>query len=220
MTSNGYSSLPPQGLLAERFPVNSLQKLTLQTGEAVSGRVYCTDEITGSIVLQKALVHTTLASEIRIVAAASVTKSVALEEGDDAAITATPLTQPLPKVQKKALEERERRAIRLAEESLRHINQMVRSLLARVESGSVGMNCSVIRCLLAKIFCLLLWLSRVNSVFAPRNDVSLTRSHFSVSVDRFLLRKLSRHHRLDKQSLIVYSRRARMLFGRAIQLRL
>jgi hypothetical protein len=141
MTSNGYSSLPPQGLLAERFPVNSLQKLTLQTGEAVSGRVYCTDEITGSIVLQKALVHTTLASEIRIVAAASVTKSVALEEGDDAAITATPLTQPLPKVQKKALEERERRAIRLAEESLRHINQMVRSLFARVESRTVEKNC-------------------------------------------------------------------------------
>lgn len=115
--------------------MNSLQELTLQTGESVSGRVYCTDEMTGSIVLQKALVHTTLASEIRIVAAAQVTKSVALDEegGDDAAAAAaalTPLTQPLPKIQKKALEERERRAIRLAEESLRHINQKVRCFLS------------------------------------------------------------------------------------------
>lgn len=129
MASNGYTP-PPQGLLAERFPVNSLQELTLQTGEAVSGRVYCTDEMTGSIVLQKALAHTTLASEIRIVAAASVAKSIALEEtGDDGAAAATPLTQPLPKIQKKALEERERRAIRMAEESLRHINQKVRPII-------------------------------------------------------------------------------------------
>lgn len=134
MASNGHaqpSSSSPEGLLAERFPVNSLQELTLQSGEVVSGRVYCTDEMTGSIVLQKALVHTTLASEIRIVAADTVTKSVVLKEDDSekaaaaAAVVATPLTNPLPKIQKKALEERERRAIRLAEESLRHINQKV-----------------------------------------------------------------------------------------------
>jgi hypothetical protein len=37
-----------------------------------------------------------------------------------------PLSQPLPKIQKKALEEKERRAIRLAEESFKHINQKVR----------------------------------------------------------------------------------------------
>ena len=116
----------PPGLLAQRFPVNSLQELTLSNGETVSGRVYCTDELTGSVVLQKALVHTTLAAELRIVAVDSVTKSVVLpEESESSAVAATPLTQPLAKVQKKALEERERRAIRLAEERLRHINQKV-----------------------------------------------------------------------------------------------
>jgi hypothetical protein len=137
-TSNGFASTS-QGLLADRFPVNSLQQLTLQTGEAVSGRVYCTDEVTGSIVLQKELIHTTLASEIRIVSAASVTQSEVLSEDTDAAVgsvAATPLTQPLPKIQKKALEERERRAIRLAEESLRHINQKVRSRALTIPEAS------------------------------------------------------------------------------------
>jgi len=122
------STAAPPGMLAQRFPVNSLQELTLNNGETVSGRVYCTDEVTGSIVLQKALVHTTLASEIRIVAVDSVTKSSVLTEEESEAsgtVAPTPLTQPLPKVQKKALEERERRAIRLAEEQLRHINQKV-----------------------------------------------------------------------------------------------
>lgn len=35
------------------------------------------------------------------------------------------LTMPLPNVSRKALEERERRALRLAEESFSHINQKV-----------------------------------------------------------------------------------------------
>jgi hypothetical protein len=80
MASNGHARTSSEGLLAHRFPVNSLQELTLKSGEAVSGRVYCTDEMTGSFVLQKALVHTTLASEIRVVAADSVTKSVVLRK--------------------------------------------------------------------------------------------------------------------------------------------
>jgi len=165
MASNGHAqpnTSPPEttGLLAERFPVNSLQELTLQSGEAVSGRVYCTDEMTGSIVLQKALVHTTLASEIRIVAADSVTKSVVLKEDnsetDAAAVAASPLTNPLPKIQKKALEERERRAIRLAEESLRHINEKVGHYVWRsstwdmmvegiLKSGIVGVSGQLVR---------------------------------------------------------------------------
>ena len=127
-SANGSAAAAPPGMLAQRFPVNSLQELTLSNGESVSGRVYCTDELTGSIVLQKALVHTTLAAEIRIVTVESVTKSVILPEDSQGTFVApTPLTQPLPKVQKKALEEREQRAVRLAEERLRHINQKVRA---------------------------------------------------------------------------------------------
>jgi hypothetical protein len=83
--------------------------------------------MSGSIVLQKALVHTTLASEIRIISVDYITKSVELKEEDYAGhVKPIPLNNALPKIQKKALEDRERRAIRLAEESLRHINDKVR----------------------------------------------------------------------------------------------
>ena len=129
--------------VAERFPVNSLQQITiLPDQEVITGRVYCTDEITRTLILQKALTYTTLSSEIRIVSLNSIVNSQQLPEKDGAVATdasdkepmatgediarATPLTQPLPVIQKKALEERERRAIRLAEESLRHINPKVR----------------------------------------------------------------------------------------------
>ena len=133
--------------VAERFPVNSLQQITmLPDHEVITGRVYCTDEITRTLVLQKALTYTTLSSDIRIISLSSIVQSQQLQENDSGAATvtdasgnkvtvvednvrATPLTQPLPIIQKKALEERERRAIRLAEESLRHINPKVRAYL-------------------------------------------------------------------------------------------
>jgi hypothetical protein len=77
--------------------------------------------------LKKSLKHTTLASEIHIINAASVTsKKVILQEAPltaEQGETAEELALPLPNVSKKALEEREKRAIRLAEESFRHINE-------------------------------------------------------------------------------------------------
>jgi hypothetical protein len=123
--------------IAEQFPINSLQQFTLQPSEVVTGRVYCTDEATQTVVLQKSLTYTTLSSEIRIISVSSIVQSKVLFEqepganGSDAndddfvAARATPVTQPLPIIQKKVLEERERRSIRLAEESLRHINPKV-----------------------------------------------------------------------------------------------
>jgi Anticodon-binding domain len=125
-------------LIAEQFPINSLQQLTLQTNEVVTGRVYCSDEATRTVVLQKSLTYTTLSSEIRIISVRNIVQSKLLMEpeagangsdttdDDVVAARATPLTQPLPIIQKKVLEERERRSIRLAEESLRHINPKVR----------------------------------------------------------------------------------------------
>lgn len=122
MTTNNNGSL----LLADQYPVNTLWELTLPNEEVVSGRVYCTDEVSQTIVLQKSLVHTTLASEIRIVQASSIVSAkpqpeTTSSEGD----TGIPLSRPLPKIQKKTLEDRERKALRLAEESFRHINQKV-----------------------------------------------------------------------------------------------
>ena len=133
--------------LAATYPVNTLMELKLKPfGDTIRGLVYCTDEFSNSIVLKKALTHTTLSSEVTIVNASSVLERKAIEyakgEGggtmteDDARKLAgvddlDELKLPLPNVAKKVLEERERRAIRLAEESFSHINQRV-SLLVSV----------------------------------------------------------------------------------------
>ncbi|KAL7524500.1 hypothetical protein ACHAXR_000601, partial [Thalassiosira sp. AJA248-18] len=128
--------------LATTYPVNTLMELKLSpNGETIRGLIYCTDEISNSIVLKKSLVHTTLSSEITVVNAASVLEKKTMdisiiggseEDGDEAAAAARELAGvsdldelklPLPNVSRKALEERERRAMRLAEESFSHVNQ-------------------------------------------------------------------------------------------------
>ena len=141
--------------LADQYPVNTLWEMTLEDKEKVSGRIYCTDDFSKSVVLQKPLVHTTLASDVRIVHAPSIvsanrlpeeeqpqqqqqqsssavawSQSPASSENSTPASNATPLSKPLPKIQKKTLDERERKALRQAEESFKHINQKVRRLLA------------------------------------------------------------------------------------------
>ena len=131
----------PPPPLAATYPVNTLMELKLKPfGDTIRGLVYCTDEFSNSIVLKKALTHTTLSSEVTIVNASSVLERKSIEyakgEGggtmteDDARKLAgvddlDELKLPLPNVAKKVLEERERRAIRLAEESFSHINQRV-----------------------------------------------------------------------------------------------
>lgn len=111
-----------------QYPVNSLWEITLSTGETVSGTVYCTDEVSNTVFLQKNLTHTTLATELRVVHASQIARSKSLPPeqggGDQSSQSA-----PLPKIQKKALEEREKKAIRMAEESFRHINEKVRKEL-------------------------------------------------------------------------------------------
>jgi hypothetical protein len=102
------------------------------TGNIIRGVIYCTDEFSNSIVVKRALVHTTTSCEITIINADSVMESKAIDITSDEAkelvggVTGIDeLKLPLPNVSKKALEEREKRAIRLAEESFGHINQKV-----------------------------------------------------------------------------------------------
>lgn len=129
--------------LAATYPVNTLMELRVEpSGATVRGLVYCTDEFSNTIVLKKSLAHTTLSSEITVINAASVVerKAMANLDGGNAKkkreneeTLARELagvgsleglkTIALPNVSRKALEERERRAIRLAEESFSHINQ-------------------------------------------------------------------------------------------------
>ena len=145
--SSPSATAPP--LLSETYPVNTLVELKLSPfGNTIRGLVYCTDEFSNSVVLKKALPHTTVSSEVTIVNATSVLtrKTIEYETGagggggggmsvkmteDEARKLAgvddlEDLKLPLANVGRKILEERERRAIRLAEESFSHINQRVR----------------------------------------------------------------------------------------------
>jgi hypothetical protein len=187
-------------LLAATYPVNTLMELTLSNSLILRGLIYCTDDISNTIALKKALVHTTLSSEFTLVNADSVVEHKILFEynhgnensgsgdglipssttfrgkksarktdsskndtsaatngggGDgtsaaaeyDATVSCTNISNvlteeqareligvhhweelklPLPHVNARVLEEREKRSLRLAEESLSHINQGVR----------------------------------------------------------------------------------------------
>eukprot|EP00804_Cyclotella_cryptica_P015687 CCRYP_018921-RA/>CCRYP_018921-RA protein AED:0.19 eAED:0.19 QI:300/1/1/1/1/1/2/1176/212 len=140
--ANKNPSPPPP--LSQTYPINTLMELTVAPDNTIiRGLIYCTDEISQSIVLQRSLVHTTLSSEITVVHAQSVLERKSIEvpnRNGDSAPEGTLSSEenikkygvanleeikklPLPNVSRKALEERERRAIRLAEESLSHINQ-------------------------------------------------------------------------------------------------
>lgn len=129
-TSNGAGASAP---LDEAYPVNSILELVLAPNdETVCGLVYCTDPVSNSIVLKKSLNYTTLASEIRVVNASCVKskKVIAAQapknrSGDDknGGGEVQEIAMPLPNVTKKSIDEREKRAVMLAKESFKHINQ-------------------------------------------------------------------------------------------------
>lgn len=129
----GHWSPHQAGTLAATYPVNTLMEIKVApAGNIIRGVVYCTDEFSNSIVIKRALVHTTTSSEITIVNADSVMEYKAIditsEEAKELVGGVTGIDElklPLPNVSKKALEEREKRAIRLAEESFGYINQKV-----------------------------------------------------------------------------------------------
>ena len=155
--------------LATTYPVNTIMELKLSDGRPpIRGLIYCTDEISNTIVLKKSLVHTTLSSEITVVNAECVmeykdiTKDIISVNGDGGGddnnsneeekkalrelagvSNLNELKLPLPNVSGKVLEERERRAIKLAEESFSHINQKVR-LLMKVDVIVLYMTCIVL----------------------------------------------------------------------------
>lgn len=137
-TAAGGGGAASSSSLAATYPVNTLMEIKLApAGEIIRGLVYCTDETSNSVVFKKSLAHTTLASEITVINAASVLERKPLlldvvgkkENNEEMArelagmATSRDMTMPLPNVSRRALEERERRAVRLAEESFSHVNQ-------------------------------------------------------------------------------------------------
>jgi len=121
-------AVPPKHSLNQLYPVNAMLELTLSPGrEIVSGLVYCTDETSNSVVLKKS-------SDIRIINASSILESkVIVDEAplnknstDITGATAAEIAVPLSlNLTKKSVEEKERRAMKISEESLRHINHKV-----------------------------------------------------------------------------------------------
>lgn len=110
--------------LSSIYPINTLMELTLNKAEIATGTIYCTDEVSNTIVLKKSLVHTTLSSEITVINADVVTgRRIITEEADSAEKESKTTEGVLPNVSRRMVEERERRAIKLMEESFGHVNQ-------------------------------------------------------------------------------------------------
>mmetsp|Transcript_98347 Transcript_98347/g.275370 ORF Transcript_98347/g.275370 Transcript_98347/m.275370 type:complete len:185 (+) Transcript_98347:243-797(+) len=137
------SSTTGAASLHSRYPITSSWELTLHGGEVVKGQVYCTDPTASIVVLQDPTVN-----DIRMVSVASIQESKRIQEAtkSQAELTATEISHT-----KKALEEREKRAIKLAQESLRHLNpkasakgQMIFDRLLKACNEVVWKNESII----------------------------------------------------------------------------
>ena len=112
--AGGVSSQQP---LYVKYPISSQWEFTLKNGESVKGEVYCTDPVADLVILQDAQ------NDIRMISVASIDAASRDEANEDATIEPKKVEAVHAK---KALEEREKRAIRMAQESLKHLNPKVR----------------------------------------------------------------------------------------------
>ena len=106
--------------LHAKYPISSQWEFKLKNGDVVKGEIYCTDPVAEVVVIQDAL------KDIRMISLASISESKHVSEASADAQLA--LTTPGNNVvhAKKALEEREKRAVRIAQDSLKHLNPKVR----------------------------------------------------------------------------------------------
>ena len=122
-------------------------ELTLNNkAETATGTIYCTDEISNTIVLKKSLVHTTLSSEITVINADVVTARRIITEAEDESDDNNNKSSEavLPNVSRRMVEERERRAIKLMEESFSHINEQVSRVDCTIYNIMFGKRCIII----------------------------------------------------------------------------
>ena len=111
--AGGVSSQP----LYEKYPISSSWEFTLKNGQSVKGEVYCTDPVADLVILQDSQ------NDIRMVSVSSIDAATRDEASEDSSIE-------LKKVEavhfKKVLDEREKRAIRMAQEKIKQFNPKVR----------------------------------------------------------------------------------------------
>jgi hypothetical protein len=87
------------------YPMTSKWEFTLKNGDKISGEIYCTDPVSDLVVVQEQ-------TDIRMISVASIQASKLLSEASgDIPKLASSMAHS-----KKALEEKEKRAIRLAQE--------------------------------------------------------------------------------------------------------
>ena len=105
-----------QPTLHTKYPISSTWEFTLENGDKIQGQIYCTDPIAEIVVLQDQL------NDIRMVTVASIRDSKQVSEASKEQLQ---MAMENMAHTKKALEEREKRAIRLAQESIKHLNPNV-----------------------------------------------------------------------------------------------
>ena len=108
--------------LYAKYPISSQWEFTLKSGESVKGEVYCTDPVADLVILQDSRNN-----DIRMISVSSIDDE-SREEANDNDESSTIEQKKMDTVHaKKALDEREKRAIRMAQESLKHLNPKVRN---------------------------------------------------------------------------------------------
>ena len=136
-TSTSTTSASPQQPLYIKYPISSQWEFKLNNGETVQGEIYCTDQVADLIILQDSTNN-----DIRMISVTSIitgeTQQITennngsdIEEDDAIEKAATTTTTNKVDIvhSKKVLDEREKRAIRLAQESLKHLNPKVRTTI-------------------------------------------------------------------------------------------
>ena len=135
--------------LAVEFPVDATVEVSLTKGtpSSLQAKVYCTDEVSQTVVLTQAVAHSTLTHQVHCLSrhaiqtvkvvsgsatssssssssSAGASSTVLQPLGSSSSSTSSSLSSSL-QVQQKALEAQEKRALKMAEEALEHINQNV-----------------------------------------------------------------------------------------------
>jgi hypothetical protein len=108
--AGGVSSQQP---LYAKYPISSQWEFTLKDGQSVKGEVYCTDPVADLVILQDSQ------NDIRMISVSNIDAASRDEASEDTTIEQKKVEAVHAK---KAMEEREKRAIRMAQESLKHLN--------------------------------------------------------------------------------------------------
>jgi hypothetical protein len=157
--------------LEDQYPVDSCWELTLSNTQAVvRGRIFTLDADSRILVLQTPLTHTTLACKVHLINADQIVASVQLEKD----VYKTPSPLAVVTVTKKGLEEKEKRAIQMMEESFQHINQKVSGSFREVFGSNLCASC----------VCLEVW---KNGVFARFRFSRVSRAHPTITAFVYIL---------------------------------